>query len=98
MQTFTGISSTYVIGRFGRSGTRLFRLSGTWDSATASLQYSEDGGATYRSVEEASIVGITSDMTNPVALLIGGDVYFRVLLSGAGGSTSLALWTAHAGA
>ncbi len=94
----TGITATKKIGIIPPPGAHLFRIyGGTWDSVTASLQYSEDDGATYRDVDVAGLVGLTSNMDAPVALLCSAGVKFQLELDTPGGSTSLTFWEAYSG-
>lgn len=71
-------------------GTYTWTAKGTFDGATAKLQYSTDGGTSYAtlySVSEADLDdGETATGYSYVALSSG---HVRVAISGAGGSTSL---------
>lgn len=93
----TGIATTTVIGRIQPHGTHLFRVYGTWDSATANLQYSEDGGATYRDVAATTLLLLADDMDDPVDILVGEGTWWQLEIASPGASTLLALWYAQVG-
>lgn len=95
---YEDITATQEFGSqaFG-AGTWLFRIFGDFDGETASLQYSEDAGSTYRNVDEVSLVSVTTDMTDPAMLIVGAGVPFRLQLTTGGGSPDLKLFAAHAG-
>ena len=94
-----GVAITQVsVAPAGGTGFILTPDTDNISPATASLQYSEDGGATYRNIGSATLINATADVADPAAVLIGDGVYYQVLVSGGGSATSLSLWTAHAGA
>lgn len=79
----TSITATKTIGILnppGQWSIRIYETSGgaTWNGATATLQYSEDGGTTWRNVAVLALVGVTADMANGVAMLAGQGIKFRL--------------------
>lgn len=92
----TAKTATFDLGTLPRTGTWLFRIFGTWDTATANLQYSEDDAA-YRDVEEAGLLLITADMTDPVSIIAGINVKFRLELLTVG-SDSVSIWLSYSAA
>ena len=73
-------SSTPIIA----PGKHNWSVYGTWDSASAQLQWSPNGGTTWIDIDGAVLTANGGWSDIPIA---GGHV--RVSISGAGGSTSL---------
>lgn len=68
--------------RYNDAGFTLY-VNGTWDSATAVLQTSPDGGTTWISIPNASF---TADS---VVNIVGHHTHFRCSVSGGLGSESI---------
>jgi hypothetical protein len=65
-------------------GRKAYFIYGTWDGATATLQWSPNGGTTWFSVAGSALTANGTFTDLPLS-----DGHCRVLISGAGGTTSL---------
>ena len=80
-QTANGSGPTVSIGD---GGFRLLRIYGTFDGATATLEYDFNGSGTW--VADSAGAYTVAD-TSPLTVKTGLQI--RITVSGAGGSTSL---------
>jgi len=80
-QTANGSGSTVTIED---GGFRLLRIYGTFDGATATLEYDFNGSGTW--VADSAGAFTVAD-TSPVTVKVG--LQMRITVSGAGGSTDL---------
>lgn len=69
-------------------GSYVVEAYGTWDSATATVQYSTDNGTTWRDAAVAALVGATADVTAQT-IVFGRGTLAKLVVASGGGSEDL---------